>query len=1364
MTLKMVFAAALAFIIAFSLLPACEKPSSVDGYLILAPEVFPAGGVQTISIALFSGKQPASGKVRISLVKDGHSLTKTTVKVYGKGVASLPVPSVPPGEYRLEIEGPGFHDQASVKIERMALVFLETDKPIYKPGQRVRMRVLTLDPELKPFPTKVIVEVRDAKGIKVFRKAVRTDDYGMVTLELPLSTEPNLGVWKVIATSGNRSTQTDIRVEKYVLPKYEVKVDLTKEWFLVDEPIRGKVRAEYSFGKPVKGEVEIIGKRYVGTWEQYASLTKEIDGEAEFELPAVKYVVGVPGARGMGKVLLEVAVREKATGYEEKNSSLLTISPAPVSLQVIPESPVFKPALPFSLLLVTETPDNHPLDREVEVSLTYLGKGFKKLGQEKYKLNTFQGKAILQITPPVGSIALTIEASSGKAKTFLALNASYSPSGNFIHVVQESPGIFKVGGRAKFKVYSTTKAGNFYYEVLSRGRLVFTGISHSHEISFTVTPIMAPVSRLLVYQIAPNAEVAADYIPFKVETGYPHDIEVRFSPPEVAPGGEVNILVRTEGPAKVGLTAVDRSVFMLAEKRLNLQQIFAELERLFLHPQAELHNIEQLYVGAKTKGAADIFRDVGMIVLSNKKVPKGKEYRRPRPRLLFERALGLKAFPPPTPIPVPAGLPRDLAEVQRVRQFFPETWLWTELFTNESGQASLTVRAPDSITTWVLRAIALSREKGLGLAESNIRAFQPFFLQPDLPYSAIRGEEFPVRVALYNYLDSAQKIFVELEKADWFELLDSPVKMTTVAAHDVGSVEFRIRPKALGTRKLGITARSKEAADAVIREILIEPEGVARERVDSFVISAGDTLPVNTSVPPQAVPGSARVYLTLTGNYLTQTVKGLEKLLRMPFGCGEQNMILMAPNTFILRYLKATDQLKPEVMAKAELLMLTGYQRELIFRRNDGSFSAFGEQDKEGSLWLTAFVLKTFAQAREFIFIDKGVLDGAQKWIVEHQQPDGSFESIGFVHHEEMLGGVQGKTALTAFVAIALLESGERNASVKAVHYLERQLDDIEDPYTMAITAYALELADSPEKDRAYKKLMEMAEENGEGLHWGEEHPVIKQPKVHPFKARKSSVAVEATGYATLALLRHGDLSNASRAARWLIGQRNAYGGFSSTQDTVVGLQALTEYSRTARADVNLRITLKGKGWRKEIAITPENSDLLQVVEMPAGEEIEVRAEGKGKAVIQAVRRFNLPRPEVSAQQAFQLDVRYSAEEVQENDLVIITVRIKFTPPEPVRAGMVVLDVAVPTGFRPEESSVKKAIRTLPKIKRFDMAGRKVIFYIEDMLPGEELSLSFKARALYPVRAKPATSRAYSYYRPEWQGESLGPELTILSR
>ena len=207
------------------------------------------------------------------------------------------MPVLADGIYELAVEGPGFSASQELQVESRTVLFLETDKPVYKPGQTVNIRALLLDPELKPVTGPIVVEAQDAKGIKVFRKATSSDDYGMTTLELPLSNEPNLGVWKLTAFSGNRKTQLDIRVEEYVLPKYDVAVDLPKSWILANEPITGAVSSEYSYGRPVKGEATITATRYVGRWEEYASVVEQLDGTTTFELPAPGYVAGVPRSR-----------------------------------------------------------------------------------------------------------------------------------------------------------------------------------------------------------------------------------------------------------------------------------------------------------------------------------------------------------------------------------------------------------------------------------------------------------------------------------------------------------------------------------------------------------------------------------------------------------------------------------------------------------------------------------------------------------------------------------------------------------------------------------------------------------------------------------------------------------------------------------------------------------------------------------------------------------------------------------------------------------------------------------------------------------------------------------------------------------
>ncbi|MDZ4246393.1 MAG: alpha-2-macroglobulin family protein, partial [Dehalococcoidia bacterium] len=893
-------------------------------------------------------------------------------------------------------------------------------------------------------------------------------------------------------------------------------------------------------------------------------------------------------------------------------------------------------------------------------------------------------------------------------------------------------------------------------------------------------PGMAPSSKLLVYQILPNAEVAADELPFKVTADYPHKSEVKFDKNEVMPGQEVRIEFKTEGPGRVGLQVVDRSVFILAENRLNLQQVFDELEELYMKPQVELHAASPIPPDIY-RGAKEVFENSGFVILSSKTVPSGEEYKKDLFNARGGPAGGDGGFAPPPFPPMPlmavseaakdaAGTPSappqaagQLAEVQRIRQFFPETWLWQTVDTDLNGRAYLQVTAPDTITTWKLFAVSMSKDKGLGIAESQLKTFQPFFLSIDLPYSVIRGETFPVKVAIYNYLDIEQDILVELSPAPWLEILDPAGKSIKIGPNDIGGVEFKIRPTRLGINDVKITARSSRFADAVVKPLIIEAEGVEREETQNVILSAGNSAVLNTELPLAIVDGSGRVYLAVTGSYLTQTLEGLENLLKMPFGCGEQNMILLAPNIFVTEYLSETGQIKPEIMAKAEKLMLTGYQRELTYRRQDGSFSVFGQNDREGSLWLTAFVLKTFAQAKDLIYIDSSVLDEAKAWIVKHQDPAGYFDPVGFVAHQEMMGGVSGRDALTAYVAIALLEAGDRAAAGPAVRYLENSLAGMESPYTVAVTAYALELAGSQVKDKAYEKLMSLASQDENGLYWSSPLPGplpqagIRAPRIPETR----TTDIEATAYAVLALNLHGDRFNAGRAARWLTSKRNAYGGYGSTQDTVVTLQALTEYARKGKTDVDLKLTLDMGKDKKEIKLNGENADVLQLIEIPSSGQLNIRAEGKGDAVLQIVKRYNLRGVEKEEFQAFNIRVDYDTSVVAVNDIVKVKADIEFNPAMPVKAEMVVLDISVPTGFAALSGSLDQIISSSEKIQRYDISGRKVIFYIVDMSPGEKLSLSFDIKALFPVRAEGTATLAYSYYNPEQRGEALSKNIVV---
>lgn len=64
--------------------------------------------------------------------------------------------------------------------------------------------------------------------------------------------------------------------------------------------------------------------------------------------------------------------------------------------------------------------------------------------------------------------------------------------------------------------------------------------------------------------------------------------------------------------------------------------------------------------------------------------------------------------------------------------------------------------------------------------------------------------------------------------------------------------------------------------------------------------------------------------MCVKGDILGPSISGLDSLIQMPYGCGEQNMIHFAPNVYILQYLSRLGRTDEEMRAKALSYMTQG--------------------------------------------------------------------------------------------------------------------------------------------------------------------------------------------------------------------------------------------------------------------------------------------------------------------------------------------------------------------------------------------------------------------------------------------------------
>ena len=156
------------------------------------------------------------------------------------------------------------------------------------------------------------------------------------------------------------------------------------------------------------------------------------------------------------------------------------------------------------------------------------------------------------------------------------------------------------------------------------------------------------------------------------------------------------------------------------------------------------------------------------------------------------------------------------------------------------------------------------------------------------------------------------------------------------------AVYFPIVPTKIGNVKLSVVAQASQAGDAIEVPLKVEPEGYRVDRNVPIVFDLSQpkeaqnesltSRTVELEFPADVVEDSRSAKVDIIGDIMGPVLSNIENLVRMPYGCGEQNMLNFVPNIVVLKYLKATQRETATLEAKALKFMEQGYQRELNYR------------------------------------------------------------------------------------------------------------------------------------------------------------------------------------------------------------------------------------------------------------------------------------------------------------------------------------------------------------------------------------------------------------------------------------------------
>src|SRR5207245_2468635 len=116
---------------------------------------------------------------------------------------------------------------------------LTTDKPLYRPGQTLHMRLLTFGANRKAVEgRRVELAIEDSEGEETYRAALTTSKFGVAIADWEIPQKLRLGEYTLRAeihdekdSSHTLQTGARVRISRYELPEFTVNVKPDRSYY-----------------------------------------------------------------------------------------------------------------------------------------------------------------------------------------------------------------------------------------------------------------------------------------------------------------------------------------------------------------------------------------------------------------------------------------------------------------------------------------------------------------------------------------------------------------------------------------------------------------------------------------------------------------------------------------------------------------------------------------------------------------------------------------------------------------------------------------------------------------------------------------------------------------------------------------------------------------------------------------------------------------------------------------------------------------------------------------------------------------------------------------------------------------------------
>ncbi|XP_075041770.1 complement C5 [Mixophyes fleayi] len=1494
-------------------------------YLVTGPRLWRVGAQETVVVQTFGRQEKLA--VRISLLSFPDKTTKyasqhlelTSANNF-QGLVSLqiqpedfPRKAGTPQSVYLQAQSDSFTREEKVPVTyQNGFLFIQTDKPVYTPDQSVKIRVYSMDEELRPARRPVTLTFKDPEEVKM-DSISQKDITGIISFpDFKIPANPKFGIWKVEAayeTDFITSTAAKFEVKEYVLPRFFVTIEPEKNFISFDKfkDFAITVKANYYYAKKVDyGKVFIryglIEHGVRRMMPKSIDLLQIINGEATFQFNSQRAVeeLGYSQLEELDGFYLYITVTvEETSGAQSEESEYSNVKYVitPYTLKLIATPLFVKPTLPYRIKVQLKDTLDNPVQR---IPLTISGEMIKEggeaspLGDSRLKSQATDNKGtvsfVINMPADIRTLEFKIttedvnlpEENQASARYTATSYKSLTNSYLYINWARESQ-VLHVDDFLNVQVVPSSpylaKLTHYSYLLISKGKILkFDTIkrfpeSVSQNLNIAITSSMIPSFRLLVYYIITGettAEVIADSIWVDVEEKCVNNQKVQLSTTETTfkPKAEVPLIVNARTGSIIALSAMDVAVYDVTRKvRRPLERVLRKIEESDLGCGAGAGqdnvdvfrlagltfitnaNIEASrdtdmtctdIVRSKRSSGDEIFREANkyrdkrlkQCCLDgsanfldendcNRGVARTKKLRADGCVKAFDSCCKLakrikeKADEEQKDLWMGRIYIRTVFDIDEpeIRSYFPESWFWEEHAISRADFLRLSTKLPDSLTTWEIQGISMS-DKGICVAEPlKITVYKDLFLDVQLPYSVVRGEQVQIQVTVYNYLNYNVKgcVSVSVGKqlcmvhTDFASSHSSRLKGCNEDFYKLKpkTISYNLLPLELGfhpiTFKLTII-NSLNSGEVVVKSLRVVPEGIQEERSVGFTLDPqglrGLTRrrhELSFKVPANIVPKSkiSRI-LSINGNILGEVIdtvlneESVKYLVSIPKGSAESELMRVAPLFYVYHFLEK----KKEWSLLGSNIFMSQFNMKkklkesvsslLSFRNKDHSYSLW--RDADPSTWLTAFAMRIFGDVSNYVTIDHMSACNSLLWLIENcQTKQGSFEEKSATQPVRLQGFLPKEAAekalyLTAYVVIGIQKSSHMcrltqvdDALNLAIEYLSKHVTNAQSTFSLAITAYALATSEATGESKGFtiQKLKNEAFIKGIG-----EPPVYRYwkdtLKIFDATAPSAETAkmVETTAYALLAFLKNAERDYAQPVIRWLKEQQRYGGGFYSTQDTITALEALTEVAildEKLILNMDVKVSYRKAGDFKSYRLTDKNP-FTRPVEVPIQEDLIIDTRSTtGIATGNVKTVYNIISPPQEnckydlkiQKKANPFDDEKSIYDDESTDVLRLEACARYKPSENELpdSGQAVMEITLITGLQADEKQLNKLMNRVDQyVTDYSIEDGKVILHFEWISSDEYICATVLLRKLFKVAmTSPGIFKVYELHSPDQQ-------------